>query len=174
MNLLHKARAILEDAEYVTFSPGQTDDTFYFEDDCVLGFVRECENCVTIVNNWESIQDSFLKENSIRLRAEPNKAWNVYSVFLTNEDCPEDQKGILFGIEEDFRGTRKIIRTGIKSSSDLRDALVALLPIQNLMSLETEAAEERLRQRLSPDGDSPLVELLGTKTAEEIARLLRG
>ena len=51
---------------------------------------------------------------------------------------------------------------------------MALLPIQNLMSLETEAAEERLRQRLSPDGDSPLVELLGTKTAEEIARLLRG
>ena len=39
-------------------------------------------------------------------------------------------------IEEDLTGTRKIARSGIRDSSDLRAALLPLLPLQSAPKLE--------------------------------------
>jgi len=172
MNIMHYARAVLEEAKYDTFEQSPTEDVFYFEDNSVLGFVKNCESVSTILSSWESIQDSFLKQYALRLRSETNKSWNVYSIYLSKDECSEEQKRKIFEIEENFRGTRKLVRTGIKSRSDIRNALLPLLPIQNLLSLRTEDIEQRLRERLSPDGSNPLVELLGPKTVKELTRNL--
>lgn len=174
MNVIHEARSILEKANYQTHAQNLSSDVFYFEDFSILGFVKVCETIESLINGWESSQDSFLKEHALRLRSEPNKAWNVYSVFLSTQECPDHKKSKLFEIEEDFRGARKIARAGIKTRQDLQLSLLPLLPMKNLMSLKTEDVEERLRKRLSPDGDSPLLELIGQKTAEELARILKG
>jgi hypothetical protein len=169
---MHYARAVLEEAKYDTFEQSTTEDVFYFEDNSVLGFVKNCESVDTILSSWESIQDSFLRRYALRLRSETNKSWNVYSIYLSKDECSEEQKRKVFEIEENFRSTRKLVRTGIKSRSDIRNALLPLLPIQNLLSLRTEDIEQRLRERLSPDGSNPLVELLGPKTVKELTRNL--
>lgn len=172
MNIIHYARAILEDANYETFEQSLSGDIFYFEDNSVLGFVKNCDNVNTLLSSWESTQDSFLKDYALRLRSETNKSWNVYSIYLSQSECSEEQKRKVSEIEENFRGTRKIVKTGINSRSDVCNALLPLLPIQNLLSLRTEDIEQRLRERLSPNGNNPLVELLGPKTVEELTRIM--
>jgi len=172
MNIIHYARAILEEANYETFEQSPSRNVFYFEDNSVLGFVKDCEDVSTILSSWESIQDSYLKEYTLRLRSETNKSWNVYSVYLSQSECSKEQRQKICEIEENFRGTRKIVRTGINSRSDIRKALLPFLPIQNLLSLRTEDIELRLRERLSPDGSNPLVELLGPKTVKELTRIM--
>ena len=60
MNIIHYARAILEEANYETFEQSPSRNVFYFEDNSVLGFVKDCEDVSTILSSWESIQDSNL------------------------------------------------------------------------------------------------------------------
>jgi len=171
MNLAHEARSILEDAGYITAVPDQDSLMFYFEDNSLLGFIVIHERSETILDHWEEQQDSFLRHHAMRLRREPNKAWNVYSIHLTSDKPRTEVSGQLFQIEEDFRGTRKLVRAGIETKSDLLRALLPLLPIQNLIAVQPEDAYENLRERLATQNSS-LAGILGDTQVHELVALL--
>jgi len=57
MNLLERARSLLEEAGYVTTAAGVPDRQFVFEDDNVFGFVCTLADAEEILVRWEVLQD---------------------------------------------------------------------------------------------------------------------
>ena len=149
MNIMEEARSVLEGAGYRTEISETSAEQFVFEDHCILGFVTVLRTVTDILKQWESDQDSVLKQHALSLRKVPDKLWNIYSVFLTAEKCPSCHTAALFQVEEDFRATRKIARAGIAEREDVRQALLALLPIQSKVAMRTEDVKQRLMQRLT-------------------------
>ncbi|MCO6512809.1 MAG: hypothetical protein J5I65_18645, partial [Aridibacter famidurans] len=98
---------------YQTSMPVSDPRSVLFEDDVLLGALFVLESPAVILNQWERCQDSFLRENSPRLSIDPYKAWNSYTVLLTEAPTDRNTMEALFAIEEDFRGTRKIVRAGV-------------------------------------------------------------
>ncbi len=166
MNLIFDARAVLQNAGYKTDLIKQSDEKFYFEDASLLGFVSVHSNIDGIIKKWKDQQDTFLREYAPQLRAEPNKAWNIYSVYLTQDDCPVDIRHKIYDIEEDFRSTRKVVGFNIQTRLTLERALLPLLQIQNLIVLQSEDITSRIRERISRK------EIFGNETAGELARRL--
>src|SRR5713101_742490 len=120
---LDEARSVLELAGFATFSPQPNSTFFHFEDISLMGHVRALATAEEIVAKWERIQDDFLSANAPRLVRDPTKAWNLYTVLLTAEPAAGAVPGRLFAIEEDFRGTRKIVRAGVVARQDILTAL---------------------------------------------------
>ena len=145
---------------------------FFFEDDCLMGFLSLYESVPLLISNWEKTQDDFLIENADSFLLDPNKAWNVYSIHITQEAASDDDLNKLKGIEENFRGTRKITLSGVKLKNDIKEALLPLLPIQSLISLSTFRDIDQLRKRISPSG-GPLEKLIEDFPPNEIANNLR-
>jgi len=166
MNLSIEARNILEKHGYLTFNFREEATSFLFEDQSLLGIVCACENVCEILNRWKTVQDSFLFRSAAQLSGDPQKAWNAYSVFLTVEKARRDQQSDLIKIEEDLRGTRKIVGHGILTHADLENSLSPLLPIRQKVLLTTEDYRERLRIRIE------IPELLGGLTGKEILQML--
>src|ERR1051325_3174630 len=108
MNLVDEAQQILEQTGYYVRS-SNLGESFDFEDETLYGFLKIYPSAEAIVEHWEKEQDEFLQRYARRIRANPPKAWNAYSVFLTATDAPGDVKTELRQIEDDFRGTRKIV-----------------------------------------------------------------
>lgn len=147
-SLVHECRAALTSAGYRTFVPMPHADSLYFEDDSVLGVLYELRSVDDVLNQWETLQDAFLRDNAIKLGTAPTKAWNSYAVFLTSDSHTQDVASKLFAIEEDFRGARKIARAGVKSRQDVDLALAPLLPLRRLLSLTSEDLRGRLITRI--------------------------
>jgi hypothetical protein len=156
MSILDDARKLLESVGYSTIS-GQTNDTFSFEDSALLGFVWGAPSVDALLEGWQRRQDDFLSLRNRELRRAREKSWNVYAVLLTEDEPEEKQFAELAAIEEDFRGTRKIARGGLRATFQISRALLPLLPIQNSLSLGDIDATSRLRARLSS---------IGAKTAD--------
>lgn len=171
MNVLEEARSYLEQAGYRTESARELDGVFYFEDLSLLGFVVVHESVNDMTSHWEELQDKFLKQSASLMRRDPQKAWNVYSIHMTNAEASPDGLQEMERIEEDFRGTRKIATASVRSRADVRQALLPLLPIQNQMSLTSRGDMDRVRERIAPAG-GPLTELTGTAPPKEIANSL--
>lgn len=171
MNIIDEARRILEEAGYSTIAKSSSDSSFYFEDESLLGFVRLHETIDDLLNTWEKHQDVFLRENALPLQSEPQKAWNVYSVYISQEKCHDSKRNELSKISEDFRGTRKIIHDGVNKKSDLVNALLPLLPIQNYVSFGQEDIYERLRKSLETESKS-LTTLFEKYEIRELAKII--
>ena len=121
--------------------------TVYFEDDSLLGFVW-VDAIDEIIAEWQTVQDEFLRANSSKLRTSLLKTWNLYMVCLSDAKATPAQQTAFSSIQEDFRGARKIAQSGIASESQLLRALYPLVPIQNLVSLESEDPISKVRGRL--------------------------
>ena len=171
MNLLETARKTLEVGQYST-SSGTTEDSFYFEDQSLFGLVWIAPNIESIVRDWEKRQDQFLAEREKQLRRLREKSWNAYSVVLCEADPTAEQKNALAKIEEDFRGSRKVVGTGLRAGSQVVRTLLPLLQIQNPVMLQEANAVNRLRTRLSSSPSEVLEALLEKVPAAEIARML--
>jgi hypothetical protein len=144
-----------------------------FEDISVLGQVHVLDSAETILANWQLLQDTFLRDNADRLSRDASKAWNVYTVLLTSDSPNAEVSARLFSIEDDFRGTRKIARTGVVSRQDVTTALAPILPLQNVLSVGVIDAKQRLAERLRTI--NPALESLVTdKSVESIAASLVG
>ena len=165
MAILDDARKILESAGYTTIS-GQTGDVFSFEDSALLGFVWAAPSVAYLLESWQKKQDDFLNVRDRELKRAKEKSWNVYSVLLAEDDPKEEELSELARIEEDFRGTRKIARGGLRAIFQLNRALLPLLPIQNNPFLGDVDAMSRLRVRLTPVGEKT-AELLLQPTITE-------
>lgn len=157
MNIIAEARTILEDAGYSTFVSRRPDRAFLFEDESVMGFLWEANSVDDIVRNWKTRQDDFLADNAPRIRASGQKAWNIYSVLLTEELPPDGSLGDILAIEENLNATRKIARAGVSSRGELQAALRPILPIRH-EGLQTQSRDaiDSLRAQLS---DIPAVAL---------------
>lgn len=164
MQLLYEAEAVLRAAAFRTTRAPATDDTIVFEDDTILGFVAVHPGVEEMVARWRGQQDAFLRSNAANLRRDPSKAWNAYSIFLTA--APVDQNAWeMLGIEADVAATRKIVRGGIITPPDVRDALAPVLPLAANRGAATNV-DTLLFEKLTPD-EAALFDLVRDRTADE-------
>jgi len=171
MDLLSDIRSVLEGAGYATFSP-RPDSTFlYFEDISIMGYLQILPSVKEIINNWEGIQDGFLKTNASRFQRDAQKAWNLYTILLTSQVGENEEVANLLEIEEDFRSTRKIMRAGIVTRGDVLTVLSPILPLENIQPVGITDANELLRERLGKS-DLILQNIVTDTTAKTIFQKL--
>lgn len=173
-SIVPEIRSIMELAGFATFAPRPDSSFLYFEDVSVMGHVHVLETAELIVQTWEAIQDDFLRNNAPRFAKDATKAWNLYTVLLSTEAASADMAPMLFAIEEDFRGTRKIARSGVVSRDDILVALGPLLPLNNLVSVGPTDARQRLLDRLG--AANPALKLVLTESRPDaiVAALTSG
>lgn len=170
-SLLLDARAVLEEMGYQTFSPSPDAETVLFEDSVLLGVLAVLDSPSAVLERWETVQDGFLRDNARRLSIDPHKAWNSYTVLLTESPADRATTAAFFAIEEDFRGTRKIARAGVSTRSSIESSLSPMLPLRRLLSIAPEDIKDRLSARLADIGQ-PLQTLLTDASATTIASAL--
>ena len=149
MNLSEEARTVLETGGFRTALGVSSANSVYFEDDIIVGAVFIHSTLADLITSWEECQDRFLGTNSRALRSDPIKAWNIYTIHLTSDRGVPSQMSEAFNIEQDFRGTRKIVRVGVVKRTDVREALLPLLPLQHRTSITSGNISERLKERLA-------------------------
>lgn len=173
MNLSKDTEILLRDAGYQTWPWEERPvPVVCFEDDTILGFVHIFDSAEMIEGQWESAQSAALTRFRPALRGAGEKAWNVYSIFLTV--APVDQKIdiLLDRIEEDFHLTRKIARAGVKSQGALREALLPILPIRNRPEINKSNIEVRLEESLSKIHPAGANAFLKKAKAADVAQIL--
>ncbi len=171
MDLRRETIIILEAAGYQVRDALDNLSMIYFEDSSLIGFVTIERSYEELISDWKVKQNRFLETNAQKLRSASLKAWNAYSVLLTQDSCSVDETNTLRLIEEDFRGTRKIAVAGLITTSDLRRALYPLLPLQNLILLQPEDTTALLRSRLDLSESQKEI-FLGLDSAEELVKYL--
>lgn len=147
MQLLHEAESLLKNAAFRTARMVEEESVIAFEDDNLLGFVAVHESVARIVTSWREQQDAFLRRNAARLRRDPSKAWNTYSVFLTGANMG-DETASLRAIEEDFSATRKIAAAGIITRDDVQRALSPLMPLTLIIQIDHQSPDKLLKEKL--------------------------
>ena len=171
MNIIDESRGLLEISGYKTKYSELEANFLYFEDDSLLGFVISFSTTDNLLKYWKEKSDKFLMKNADRLRSNPRKAWNIYSIFLTTEEPASPIFNELLEIEDNLQSSRKIARSNIKTREDLLYALYPIIPIQNRVVLQPENFIERVRDRISL-GERTLTAFLGASDAEEVANFL--
>lgn len=142
-----------------------------FENAALIGFIHVFSSVNELLENWESAQQTVLYRHNAALRAAGAKAWNVYSVFLTEEYAPAQQRAIE-RLEENFALTRKIACAGVRTQDDVERALLPLTAVKAQPILYETDFEDRLRARLEDVPGNVLTAFLGATSAEEVARIL--
>jgi hypothetical protein len=171
--ITQEARKILERSGYMVI-PGPATDMFHFEDSSLVGFLKAADTAQEILSNWEGLQDDFLRSLDRRLRNAGEKSWNIYSVILSAGFPGAGQIADLKSIEEDFRASRKIVRGGITSASDVAKVLLPLVPIQNPVTLVEEDVISRLRNRMTSIPSEAFTAIVGNRSDADVAALLSG
>lgn len=142
-----------------------------FENAALIGFVHFFPSANELLRLWREAQNAALSRHAPALRAAGLKAWNVYSVFLTEEQAPALQRAVE-RIEEDFALTRKIARVGVRTQDDLEHTFLPLTAIQAQPLISETDFEDRFRARLKSVSSEVLTAFLGITTAEDVANIL--
>ncbi len=172
MDIFTQAEIVLRDAGYNTWTwSGSSPSVVCFENISVLGFVHVFASAAALLERWTADQQAVLTRHAPALRAAGKKAWNVYSVFLTEEQAPQAQRAV-DQIEEDFSLTRKIARTAVRTPDDVERALQPLTRVRAQPLLGDANFEARLRTRLKDVPEAAVTAFLGSVKAEEVARIL--
>lgn len=148
MNVLHEARTVLEKQGFGV-TPSDSIDEILFEDNSLLGFVWAAQTVKTLLRDWQSRQDNFLRRSSRSLGASGLKAWNLYAVLLTQDIASGDQRPQLLLVEEDFRGARKIARSDLLMPEHVLRALYPFVPIQHVATVQREDLLKRFADQVS-------------------------
>ena len=172
MSLLQHIEHWLREAGYRVQLSVDNPSTLYFEDYSLFGFGTVYESADLLLRHWKSNQDAFLQTNAPFLRLAPQKAWNCYTVHLTDAAATPTESQSLFDIEENFVGTRKIARANMATAADVQRALYPLIPIQNLLKMQGSTGELDISQRFHDWPQPALRALLGDGKAEDIVDLL--
>lgn len=167
-----RAEIVLRGGGYETWAwTGVSPAVTCFENAAVIGFVHVFSSADELLAGWEVAQQVVLSQHSGALRAAGAKAWNVYSVFLTEEEAPTEQRAVE-RIEENFALTRKIARAGVRTPEDVESALLSLTAVKAQPTLSDADFQNRLRERLKGVAVDVLQAFLGTTSAEEVAKIL--
>jgi hypothetical protein len=122
--------------------------TLGFEDASLMGFVFEFPTAQAIVDGWREAEQKMINQHAHAFRRAGDKAWNVYSVFLTTNEATKAECRQLRLIEEDLEQTRKLTGAGQASEVATAEALLPILPISTKPQLGTFDADARLARRL--------------------------
>jgi hypothetical protein len=172
MDITLQAEIILRRAGYETWPWTATSPAVIcFENAMTIGFIHLFESAEALLNGWRARQQTILSRHAAALRLAGGKAWNVYSIFLTDEQAPTHQRAIQ-RIEEDFALTRKIARTAIRTPEDIERALLPLTAVRAQPMLSKSDFEIRLRSRLKEVSPEAVTAFLGEASAAEVARIL--
>lgn len=172
MDIYIQSEILLRDAQYDTWTwTGPSGPVTCFENAALMGFVHVFDTADALLGLWEERQKLALARHATFLRSAGAKAWNVYSLFLTEDSGARSSREIE-RIDEDFSLTRKIARASIRTADDIEMALLPLLSIRSKPLLGAANFETRLRTRLkeiSPDG---VTAFLNEATPADVARIL--
>jgi hypothetical protein len=172
MDIATQTEVFLRGAGYETWTwTGSTPTVICFENATLIGFVHVFTSATDLLTRWQEVQNVALSHHSPALRAAGAKAWNVYSVFLTEEQAPNLQR-VIERIEEDFALTRKIARASVRTQNDLERTLLPLTALRAQPLISETDFEDRLRARLKDVSPDVLTAFLGATPAEEVAKIL--
>lgn len=172
MDITLQAEIILRRAGYETWPwTGISPAVTCFENAMTIGFIHIFESAEALLGGWRAGQQAVLSRHAAALRLAGVKAWNVYSIFLTDEQAPPHQRAIQ-RIEEDFALTRKIARAAIRTSEDVERVLLPLTAVRAQPLLIKADFENRLRSRLKEVSPEAVTAFLGETSATEVARIL--
>jgi hypothetical protein len=174
MEIETQAEILLRGAGYTTYSPERAPTSVSkFESEALIGFLYVFNSPQELLQVWRQAQAQTLTRYQPTIRLAGDKAWNIYSVFLCQDESAELRPQIE-AIEEDFSLTRKIARSGIRVPADLRWALLPLLPLSNHATIVESDYIARLQNRLKDVRPEGVKAFLGSSTAIEVARILAG
>jgi hypothetical protein len=143
------AQIILEEAGYETWLVSLESLTAVcFEDDSAMGFVCTFDDADSLISRWRGVEHALLTKHAPFLRSAGQKAWNVYSVFLSEKPADAIVRRQLSFIEENLELTRKIAASGLVGRNAVATALLPLLPLQYRPSMDREDLVERLKRRI--------------------------
>ncbi|WP_084204383.1 hypothetical protein [Leisingera daeponensis] len=172
MDIANQAEIVLRNEQYETWSwSGPNGPVTCFESAAAMGFVHVFETSAALIAGWPGTQHTTLARYAASLRGAGDKAWNVYSVFLTAERAPSNAR-VVERIEEDFTLTRKIARTAVTTTEDVERALTPLLRIRAQPLLGATNFEDRLRTRLKDVPANAVTAFLNETPAVNVARIL--
>jgi hypothetical protein len=172
MDITTQSEVLLRGAGYDTWVwTGGVQAVVCFENAAVIGFVHVFATAHDLMRRWPEVQTAALSRHGPALRLAGVKAWNVYSVFLTEEQASSQQRDIE-RIEEDFALTRKIARAGLRTSDDLERVLLPLTAVRSQPVPSDMDFENRLRFRLREVPPDALTAFLGNAPAEDVAKML--
>lgn len=172
MDIATQAEIILRDAQYDTWSwTAVTPTVTCFENAAIMGFLHVFASEKALLAEWESRQNATLARYAPALRLAGDKAWNIYSVFLTS-DGGEQRVHAIDQIEENLSLTRKIARSAIQTANDLEFALLPLLSIKAVPTLGATNFEGRLRNQLTEVPAEVVAAFLGERPVAEVVKAL--
>jgi hypothetical protein len=146
-----------------------------FEDDTILGFVYIFDSPESLIHSWQSIERQFITSQANRFRLAGEKAWNVYSVFLTQHVSDTEQTRQVSWIEENLDRTRKLAACGVNAREAILKTFLPILSLQYKPLLDSDDYEERLRRRLATISPSALDATFDlTLDPSEVLSILRG
>jgi hypothetical protein len=172
MDIATQAEIVLRGAGYETWAwTGASPAVICFESTALIGFIHVFASAEALLAKWEAAQQAVLSRHATALRAAGAKAWNVYSVFLTDEQTPSRQRAVE-RLDEDFALTRKIARAAVRTPADVERALLPLIAVKAQPLLGEANFEARLRSRLKEISTDAVTAFLSDTSAEEVARIL--
>jgi hypothetical protein len=142
-----------------------------FENPSIAGFLFVFDSAAELRSTWEERQTAVLARFAPVLRVAGAKAWNIYSVLLT-ENANADEARAVAELEEDFTLTRKIARVGIRTQHDLEQALLPLRRIQSQPKVGEANFESRLRDQLLLLRTATVDAFLGEAEPASVAQML--
>lgn len=149
IDLLSTTQVLLKDAGYsVRLSTVQRETLICFEDTAVMGFCSTFVSPEELIRNWMAYENEIISRFAANFRAAGEKAWNVYSIFLTDALATDVDRRAISKIEENLERTRKLAASGISSREELIGVLLPLLSIQFQPKLLDGDLTARLERRI--------------------------
>lgn len=176
IDIFSAAQSILRESGYRTrLLSFEHSSILSFEDDSILEFCYVFMDPTKLLKGWASVESEFLNYYSARFRFAGDKAWNIYSIFISGEVADSAQTREVRWVEENLERTRKIAACGISTREALQNALLPLLRLQYRPSLQLDSLTDRLRRRIGTIAPSAAnVALKGDVAPIEVVRLLEG
>ncbi len=172
MDIATQSEIFLRDAGYETWAwSNESHEATCFENATLIGFVHVFSTAEELLSIWESAQQNVLSSHSALLQAAGDKAWNVYSVFLSENGTKSEQREVE-RIEEDFSQTRKIARTNVRTQDDIERTLLLFTAVRTQSMLLNADFENRFRSRMKNVSEDVLTGFLGGGDADDVARML--
>lgn len=147
--VLSTVQVVMQSANYKTWNlDGTNIPAVGFEDETTMGFVCVFESPGQLIGKWRETEAMLLARYAVQFRSAGEKAWNVYSVFLTEAHASKEERRKVRWIEEDLERTRKITATGVVAREEVVKALLPLLPIMAKPVLAPDDSTQRLTRRI--------------------------
>lgn len=173
IEILESVTSLLAEAGYSTSRARLSSrDVLLFENATVLGFVFAYEGANSLAENWASDSERAIAGYQLPLRRAAQKAWNTYVVLLATGEVGQTDLALFASVEEDLVGTRKIARGDIVDMSDLRSALLPLLPIQSAPKLEAVDMVAEIRERTSEISSQAVAAFVSTAPESTVVQIL--